>query len=29
MPVNASNEKLGWKAPSFNLKNIDGLFYKL
>ena len=29
MPVNASNEKLGWKAPNFNLKNIDDINYCL
>ena len=29
MPVNASNNKLGWKAPSFNLKNIDNKMYSL
>ncbi len=23
MPVNASNDKLGWKAPDFNLLNVD------
>ena len=28
MPVNASNEKLGWKAPNFNLKNIDDINYQ-
>ena len=29
MPVNASNNKLGWKAPNFNLKNIDNKMYSL
>ena len=29
MPVNASNEKLGWKAPNFILKNIDDINYSL
>jgi len=24
MPVKASNDKLGWKAPNFNLLNVDG-----
>ena len=24
MPVNASNEKLGWKAPNFNLLDVSG-----
>ena len=23
MPVNASNDKLGWKAPDFNLLNVN------
>ena len=29
MPVNASNNKLGWKAPNFALKNIDNIEYCL
>ncbi len=29
MSVNAPNDKLGWKAPNFNLKNIDGNKYTL
>ena len=29
MPVNAPNEKLGWKAPDFNLNNTDNNFYTL
>ena len=29
MSVNAPNDKLGWKAPNFNLKNIDGKNYSL
>ena len=29
MPVNASNNKLGWKAPNFVLKNIDNIDYCL
>ena len=27
MSVNAPNDKLGWNAPSFNLKNIDNTMY--
>jgi len=29
MSVNAPNDKLGWKAPDFNLNNIDNKFYTL
>ena len=29
MSVNAPNDKLGWKAPDFNLNNIDNNFYNL
>ena len=29
MPVNATNEKLGWSAPSFKLKDISGSFMSL
>jgi len=29
MPVNASNDDLGWKGPNFNLKNIDNHYYSL
>ena len=23
MPVNATNDKLGWSAPTFNLKDVS------
>ena len=29
MPVNATNEKLGWSAPSFKLKDVCGDFKSL
>ena len=29
MPVNALNDKLGWKAPDFSLNNTDNNFYTL
>ena len=29
MPVNASNDKLGWLAPSFKLKDVSGDFMSL
>ena len=29
MSVNAPNDKLGWKAPDFNLNNTDNRFYTL
>ena len=29
MSVNAPNDKLGWKAPDFNLNNIDSKFNTL
>jgi len=29
MSVNAPNDKLGWKAHNFSLKNIDNKFYSL
>ena len=29
MPVNATNDKLGWLAPNFNLKDISGNYMSL
>ncbi len=29
MPVNASNDKLGWLAPNFNLKDVNNHFISL
>jgi len=29
MPVKATNNEIGWKAPEFNLMSIDGQYYSL
>ena len=29
MPVNATNEKLGWSAPTFNLRDVSEDFASL